>query len=95
MTPFAEAMVRANEIARTPYSSMFVTMSWGGEYTDSVDVDADATVEVVRPVATTKETVAAIQKKLNELGAKPQLTVDGIMGKNTLNAIRAALEKVK
>jgi lysozyme family protein len=84
MTPYEEAKKTANEIALAKLAGMFVTISVGGEYVNSYDVEATVPTS-------TKEAIQAIQRRLNELGAKPKLEEDGIMGRMTLNAILTAL----
>ena len=41
---------------------------------------------------TTKQLIQAVQKRLNELGATPRLSEDGILGPLTLTAILTALQ---
>jgi hypothetical protein len=91
MTPYQEAKQIANQIVSTRYDDMFVTMSWGGEYTNSEDVEADTMV--VQP--TVKQLIQQVQKRLNELGNVPHLDEDGIIGRLTLNGILSHLPKKK
>lgn len=89
MTSFEEAQQRANEIAQHGFTNMFVTISLGCEYCNSYDVEPDMAK------MTTEEKVKTIQKRLNELGANPQLKEDGVMGRVTMSAILEALKPVK
>ena len=84
MSPFAEAQQRAHEIAAAHYAGMFVSMSWGGEYTDSVDVEAQVPADGL---------MKEIQTRLKVLGYDPG-PVDGVIGPKTLAAILAALAKL-
>jgi hypothetical protein len=84
VTPFAEALWRANEISAAKFVSMFVTISWGGEYTNAIDVEA------IMPI---DGQIKQIQTRLKALGFEPG-AVDGIIGPRTLAAILAALAKV-
>jgi hypothetical protein len=90
MTPFEEAKQIANQIEYAVYHGMFVTMSWGGEYTNSTDVEAD---KMAQP--TVKQLIQQVQRRLNELGNVPHLDEDGIIGRLTLNGILAHLPKKK
>lgn len=88
MTPYQEAQQRANEIALGKFAGMFVTISLGGEYINSYDVEATTVAKM-----TTEEKIAAIQKRLNELKVpNTPLKEDGIMGRVTLSAILEALK---
>ena len=86
MTPYEEAKQRANEIAARKLAGMFVTISLGGEYVNAYDVEPTVT----RP--TTKELITAVQRRLNELGAHPKLSEDGVIGPATLEAMLTALK---
>ena len=90
MTPYQEAQATANEIAKAHYAGMFVSFSDGCEYCNSYDVEADI-VAASQP-QTTKQLIQAVQKRLNELGATPRLSEDGILGPLTLTAILTALQ---
>jgi hypothetical protein len=84
VTPFAEAQWRANEILAAKFISMFVTMSWAGEYVTAIDVEGQMPID---------GQVKQIQARLTALGFAPG-AVDGIIGPRTLAAILAALAKV-
>lgn len=60
---------------------MFVSISWGGEYVNSYDVE---------PQVSTQDQIKQIQTRLKALGFDPG-PVDGKIGPKTLNAILAAL----
>jgi cell division ATPase FtsA len=87
---YQDAVNRAKEIADQGYLNMFVTISLGGEYINSYDVEADV---AQNGQVTTKEMVRAIQAKLNQQGANPKLVEDGLLGRRTLNAILSRLKK--
>jgi lysozyme family protein len=81
MTPMEEARQRATEIAQHDFNSMFVSISLGGEYINSYDVEAKV------PQKTVKQLITEVQQRLNALGQSPRLQEDGILGPLTLNAI--------
>lgn len=88
MTPLEEAIERANEIARNQFAGMFVTISLGCEYCNSLDVGPQ-----MPNTMTTKELITRIQTQLRTLGY--DVVADGLIGPKTLAAISSALDRAK